>query len=143
VPKGTLLAVGLIVLVCFVAGLLARTKLAKKLVKGLDSEVLSKVPAYEYFKEVSKSMLGVQELGKHPVVLAQFGGAWRIGIQVDGINNGLVTVFIPDAPNPHSGAVYFMPPDQVRPAGVPLAATLNCLKRFGAGSSALIHSHIT
>ena len=51
--------------------------------------------------------------------------------------NGLVSIFVPGAPNPHSGSVFFFSTDIVRPAGIKLAAGLNCLRRCGAGASAL------
>jgi len=51
-----------------------------------------------------------------------------------------LSVFVPGAPDAHSGAVYFMTPDRITPAQVPLAATLKCLKRLGAGSNALVRS---
>jgi len=140
VARVTLLAIVLLVLVCFLAGLLARTQIAQKLVRRLESSVLSKIPASEYFKQVTGGLLGVDDLTKHPVVLAQLEGGWQIAIQVESEINGFVTVFIPDAPNPRSGAVYLMPVDRVRPAGVGLTPTLNCLKRFGAGTNALLQA---
>jgi uncharacterized membrane protein len=41
----TIMAIGLIVLLCFLAGLFARTLLAQKITSELESAVLSKVPA--------------------------------------------------------------------------------------------------
>jgi len=142
-PKEVLLAVALLVLICFVAGLLARTKLAQELAKGLEWSVLSKIPAYEYFRQVSASTLGFSQLGQHPVILVRLDVAWQIGIQVDGENNGLVPVYVPSAPDPRAGAVYFLGPDRIRPTSVPTVHAMNCLKRFGAGSSALFGTQVT
>jgi uncharacterized membrane protein len=60
-------------------------------------------------------------------------------LRIEKIANGLVAVFIPGAPNPEAGAVYFVTPDRVRLASIPLAAALNCLKHHGVGSNALLH----
>jgi uncharacterized membrane protein len=60
-----------------------------------------------------------------------------LGVQTEALSNGLVSIFVPGAPNPHSGSVFFFPTDVVRPAGMKLAAGLNCLRRCGAGASAL------
>ena len=46
----TALSVVLVALVCFLAGLLARTVPAQHIVNALESSVLSKIPAYEYLK---------------------------------------------------------------------------------------------
>jgi len=58
----TIMAVGLIVLLCFLAGLFARTLLAQKMTSELESAVLSKVPAYDYLKQAGSSMMGLGEM---------------------------------------------------------------------------------
>ena len=133
----TLLAIGLLVLICFLAGLFARTKLAQQLVGALESSILAKIPGYYYVKRVSASMLGFHELAQRPVVLAHVGGAWRIGIQMEGETNGLVTVFVPNAPHADSGTVCFLTPDGVKIAGVSIEKAAKCLERYGDGSGAL------
>ena len=123
--------------VCFFAGLFARTLWAQQLVNGLESSVLSKVPGYEYLKQAGASVLGAGEMEDHPVVLAQLGGAWRIGVQTDVVGGGLVAVFVPNSPNPSSGGVFLVAADRVRPAGVSLAAAMGALRRCGTGTGAL------
>ena len=135
-----LLAIGIIVLFCFLAGFVARTVLAKKLISRLETSVLSNVPGYEFLKGMGESSLGAEQQGAYPVVLARFDDTCQVGFQVDTLENGLVVVFIPDAPNPQTGAVHFMTADRVAPAGVPSSVALKCLKRLGAGSNALLRS---
>lgn len=137
------LAIGLIVLFCFLAGFFARTALAQKLVRELESAVLSNVPGYEFIKGVGESMLGVEKEGVYPVVLVRFDDAWQIGFRIEVLENGLVVVFLPGAPNPQSGAVHFLLADRVTPVAVPPAATLKCLKRLGAGSNVLLRGVAT
>jgi uncharacterized membrane protein len=133
-PTEAILAIVLIALLCFLAGLFAKTRLAQRIMSELESSVLSKVPAYEYLKQAGASVMGLGEMADHPVVLAQLGGAWRIGVQTDVVGGGLVAVFVPNSPNPMSGSVFLVPADSVRPASVPLAAAIGCLRRCGAGS---------
>ncbi len=70
----TALAVALAALVCFLAGLLAHTVTAQRVVDALESSVLSKIPAYEYLKQESASALGVAEIGELPVVFVPWKG---------------------------------------------------------------------
>ena len=123
-------------LVCFSVGLFARTLWAQRIVNGLEASVLTKVPGYEYLKQAGASVLGAGEMAEHPVVLAQLGGAWRIGVQTDVVGEGLVAVFVPNSPNPSSGGVFLVAADRVRPAGVPLAAAMGALRRCGTGTGA-------
>ena len=133
----TLLSVLLIAIICFLAGLVARTATAKRVIDAIELSVLSKIPGYEYLKQESASMLGVGETGELPLVFVAMEGGWQLGIRTETLGNGLVSVFVPGAPNPHSGSVFFFPADTVHPAGVKLAAALNCLRRCGAGASTL------
>ena len=55
----TIMAMCLIVLLCFLAGLFARTLMAQKFTSKLESAMLSKVPAYDYLKQAGSSMMGL------------------------------------------------------------------------------------
>src|SRR5580704_1587554 len=131
------LEVLVIALACFLAGLFARTMRAQMIVRELEVSVLSKVPGYEYMKQAGASMLGVGETADYPVILANLGGAWRIGVQTDVLGENLVAVFVPNSPNPLSGGVFLIAADRVRPAGVSLAAAMGALRRCGTGSGTL------
>lgn len=135
------LAIGVIVLFCFLAGFLARTALAKKVVGGLEAGVLSNLPGYEFFKRAGESMLGVEREGAYPAVLARLGDAWQFGFQIEVLEAGMVTVFIPGVPSANSGQIYVLTADRVSPVGVPPARMLKCLSRLGVGSSALLRGN--
>ena len=64
-------------------------------------------------------------------------GGWQLGVQTEMVSGDLVSIFVPGAPDPHSGSVFFFPTDSVRPAGVKMASALDCLRRCGAGATAL------
>ena len=133
-----ILAIVLIAILCFLAGLFARTRPAQRIMAALESSVLSKVPAYEYLKQAGASVMGLGETADHPVVFAQLGGAWRIAVQTGVVGGGLVAIFVPNSPNPMSGSVFLVAADSVHPTDVPLAAAMGCLRRCGAGSEALL-----
>ena len=133
----TALSVVLVAFVCFLAGLLARTVTAQHIVNALELSVLSKIPAYEYLKQERASALGATQSTDLAVVLVPMEGGWQLGLQTERLGDELVPVFVPGAPNPHSGSVFFFPADIVRPAGVELLTALNCLRRCDAGASAL------
>ena len=133
----TVLSIAIVALVCLLAGLVAHTVIAQRLVNLLESSLLSKIPGYDYLKQESASALGVAEIAELPVVFVPMEGGWQLGVQTEALSGGLVTIFVPGAPNPHSGSVFFFSRDNVRPAGVKLAVALNCLRRCGAGASAI------
>ncbi len=133
-----ILAILVLALACFFAGLLAQTLLAQRIVGLMEATILSKIPGYEYLKQAGTSVLGLGEMAEHPVVLVKIGGAWRIGVQTDTDEDGLVPVFVPNSPNPMSGSVFIVAAEHVRPTGAPLASAMASLRRCGTGASSLL-----
>ena len=132
------LAIGGIVALCFLAGFFARTVLARKIVSGLESALLSHVPGYEFLKRTSESSLGVEKDGGYPVVLVRFDDAAQIGFRIEVLENGLVVVFVPGVPNANAGEVYLINSDRISLLEVPPARALKCLKQLGVGTGALV-----
>ena len=73
-----ILAVAILVLVCFLAGLSARTMVAKKLVGGLEVNVLSKLPAYALLKSKTQSLLSPEDMEEVTPVVARFDDSWQL-----------------------------------------------------------------
>ena len=132
-----ILTVLVLALACFLAGLLAQTLLAQRIVGRLETAVLSKVPGYDYMKQAGTSVLGLGEMEDHPLVLVRIGDSWRIGVLTDAMGGDMVAVFVPNAPNPLSGGVFLVAADRVRRTDVPLATALGALRRCGAGARAV------
>jgi uncharacterized membrane protein len=102
------LAVVAIVLFCFLAGLLAKTRTAHKSIDWLEATLLSNLPGYEFMRRFGDNLVGLEDDGSHQVVLARIEEAWQIGFLMETLENGYHAVFVPDAPRPWSGSVYLM-----------------------------------
>jgi len=139
-PK--LLALALVLFFCALAGLLARTALARRLTNRLESEVLANLPGYEFIKAMLASTVGVESEQAREVVLARIEDAWQIAFLIERLENDHVAVFVPGAPNPQSGAVYFMTTDRIKPTNLPPARALKCLRRVGVGANQLLNDRL-
>ena len=135
-----LLAVCVMVLVCFLAGLIAQRAHAQRIMRRLEEAVLSKIPGYERLRSTRESMLEVQNQQADSVVLVRFDDSWQIGLRIEELENGLVTVFVPGAPSPQSGSIYFMTADRIMISGIPITSMMKCLEKFGGGSNTLMSS---
>lgn len=138
----TLLAVFVIVLFCFLTGLLAKTELAKKIINWLESTFLSNIPGYTFMKSMGKSFAGIDMDKGYETVLARFDDGWQIAFMVERIEDGHVAVFIPGAPSPWSGSVYLMTEDRIKPLNMPKKSVLKCIQRLGKVSNSLVQGHI-
>jgi len=61
---------------------------------------------------------------------------------IDEMENGWLVVFVPQAPTPFSGDIFYMPPDRVKMIQVPSAMMLRSMARFGVGSGALLKGQL-
>jgi len=133
-----LLASGLLIVVCFVLGLLALTRPARVGVNWLERTILSKIPGYVFIKGAGGSVLGQEERVPYPLLLVPMRDSWQFGFLIERLEGGYLAVYVPSAPNPLAGSVFFMSAERVRPCAIPVAAALQCLRQLGAGSHALL-----
>lgn len=121
-----------LVLVCFLAGLLARHALASAFVGQLESKVLVNVPGYLMVKSLVSGFDESRIAGLKPVAL-QLGTAERVGYEIEKLPDGRSMVFIPSPPNPFSGITQVLPPEQVTYLDVSLKQIMEVTENFGHG----------
>jgi hypothetical protein len=137
VGMATALSIAMLALVCLLAGLLARTVPAQHVVNALESSVLSKIPAYEYLKQESASALGSPRSQSFPSSSCLWKGDGSMPFKPKRRAMASSRSSSPARQTRIPGRSFSFPADIIRPAGVELLAALNCLRRCGAGASAL------
>jgi uncharacterized membrane protein len=132
---GAAVIVTLIVL-AFVSGLAATTFVGRRLTERLEVFVLNQVPGYSIVKsaaaDAASSMAAIDQSDRKKAVLIASDGMWQIGFVTDEIGDGLLAVFIPDAPSPEAGALVYVARDRVVDSGLSVSDALACLRRLGA-----------
>ncbi|NQU39499.1 MAG: DUF502 domain-containing protein [Lentisphaerae bacterium] len=137
------LAIALLILVCFVVGVMVRTRLGKWAYAALEAKLLMKAPGYSLIKETVGQFLGNKKSPFSSVALAQiFGNDTLVSSFItDEHEDGSYTVFVPTGPNPTSGNIFHLPAHHVHPVDVPIEETMRSIISCGAGSSALVSRH--
>jgi uncharacterized membrane protein len=92
----------------YLGGLIARTTKAKTAIAKLESSLLSKIPGYDILKKTGESFAGFESENSLLTVLARIEDAWQLAFLIEEIEGEQYTVYIPGAPNPMSGSVYFL-----------------------------------
>jgi len=129
-----LLAIGILVLICFIAGLAAKTPRAKKFVQSLEVNVLEKIPAYELLKAKTQNALNFEDTEAMSPVMARFDDSLQLAIEIERIEGGHVVIFLPGAPDPWSGSVCVVTEDRITPLDLTVKSATNLMKRLGKGS---------
>ncbi|HEY1907867.1 MAG TPA: DUF502 domain-containing protein [Myxococcaceae bacterium] len=132
-----LIAAILVVLGCFVAGLIARGFPRSKAGQVFEEKVLEKIPGYSMVRSATRSLLGDRPGGLE-LALVEMEEGLVVGVVVERHDVGWVTVFIPSTPAPASGAVFLFPAHRLHPVDTHFRVGLKATARYGRGAGALL-----
>ncbi|MEM9659100.1 MAG: DUF502 domain-containing protein, partial [Planctomycetota bacterium] len=130
-----LLAIALIVLLCFLAGIAARRSLGRKFTETVEKNLTMLFPRYAIFKDQLSGTLGGELASSRlrPVVV-RANEMVRLGLEVERRDGELVAVYLPGAPDPWTGSVAMFRPDQLEPLDVEFADVMATFETLGRES---------
>jgi len=137
VALANILAVAIILLACFIAGIVATRTWGKRLYGKIDEWLLNLIPRYGFIKSMTESVGGELESTLRPV-LVRFDDLAQIGFEVERGPGDLVTVYLPGSPDPWSGSVAHVTADRVDALAVDFAAVVQSLRKIGRGATGLL-----
>jgi uncharacterized membrane protein len=128
-----ILAILLLILLCFLCGLLFKTDFFKKIISTLEDKILSFLPGYSLMKSIASDSLDKGNKDGLKAVIVQDEDKWNIGFLVEEAE-GLCTVFIPEAPQSSSGEIKIVPSARVKKIDQPANKVSYSIKNFGKGA---------
>jgi uncharacterized membrane protein len=126
----------------YLGGLIARTTKAKTAIAKLESSLLSKIPGYDILKKTGESFAGFESENSLLTVLARIEDAWQLAFLIEEIEGEQYAVYIPGAPNPMSGSVYFLEKNRIKKTTIPMKDAMKCLRGLGSGSNVLVKNYL-
>lgn len=132
----TIIASVAMVVICFLAGLAAKTKLASNALRFLEENILGKLPGYQLLKDAASRMAGLENLDGARVGLISEDDGWLFCLIPEQEKNGWLTVYVPDAgPNGGTaGELRLFPTSKVIITDLAWLPVLACLRRGGRGA---------
>ncbi len=136
-----LIAVGILVMLCFVCGLAARRAIARKFSQKVEKHLVMVFPKYAIYKDIVAGNLGGDTAAPSLVpVTIQFDDAIRIGYEAGRTERGLVIVYLPGSPDPWIGSVVLVEPDRIQSLDIDFNETAAICERLGRASGKLLAS---
>jgi len=71
-------------------------------------------------------------------VLVQFDDQAQLAFEVDRVDESLVAVYLPGAPDPRAGALSYVTADRVSPVDATFRTVAKACKKLGRGSSEIL-----
>lgn len=138
VAVATLIALGLVIGACFLAGLMLRSERGTTLSEWLEKKVLSIIPGYNMFRNVVRRIANVQDTADlMPAVISTTPGTQVLAFIIEEHEDGDCTVFVPSSPALTIGAIQYVAKEKVRKLDAPIQQVANCIMEWGAGSKPL------
>ena len=133
----TIIAAAGLLLICFIAGLVAGSAYAQSAIEAVEAKVLNRIPGYTLLRAITRARDQNRVPDIQPV-LATLEGSSQVGFEVEKLPDGRSVVYLPNAPNPLSGVVRLLDPDRVQRLDVSLKAVQEHIERLGKGSTTLL-----
>jgi uncharacterized membrane protein len=137
IAMANVIAIAIVVLVSFLAGLVARTGLAQKLADTAESTILQKIPGYTLIKGLATALSPDENVDLKPA-LVSLGSTARIGLEVERVGDDRAVVYFPGSPNAWSGIVQIVPADQVKYIDSPMMSVIDHAEQLGRGTHDLL-----
>jgi len=136
-----LLALISVIIICFLAGLAAKSLYAKRIHESIDSKLRLLIPGYAFIRGFAGS-LDKNKGDEYLIpVIAKFDDSSQLGFEVERLDNGLVVVYLPGSPNPWSGNVVYMTEDRIEKLNIKFSSVAKIIQRIGIGSGEAISNY--
>ncbi len=134
------IVIAIILSVCFIVGLIVRTKIGRFIHEQLENHILKIAPGYTMIKETVIQFFGKKQSPFSSVALVQVFGndTLMTAFVTDTHPDGSCSVFVPTGPNPTSGNIYHVKGQYVLYVNVPVEDAMRSIISCGAGSSKLV-----
>jgi uncharacterized membrane protein len=135
IGTANLIAILLILLICFLFGLIASNKNIDVFKNTLEKNILMKIPGYLFIKAYTKG-LEDQNKGKNELnpILVIFDDNAQLGFLIEENEKGLSSVFMPGSPNPWSGNVIYVEWGRIKQLSITTNQAIKHLQQTGKNS---------
>ena len=141
IPAGAqfrqLIAVLIVLAVCFVAGIVVRTGAGLRAKSAFERSVLEKIPGYELVRGLTARVSGDEREGAFRPALVEIEEALAPGFIIEELDDGRYTVLVPSVPTPAAGSLLILPRERVHPLDVPFTQAVKVISKWGAGAGEL------
>jgi uncharacterized membrane protein len=136
-PAERLLSLLLVLLVCFLIGVAASTRIGRSIRNQIEKKFFERIPGYAVMRSLTQQLAGDSRDNAWKPALAEIEDALVPAFIIEEFEDGRYTVFVPSIPTPLAGAVYILERNRVHPLDVPFIQALQVVSRWGAGAKDL------
>jgi uncharacterized membrane protein len=133
-----LMATALVVLLCFILGVVARTGVGRRAIAAFERRVLERLPGFAMLRAIVRRASGSSDDAQFQPVLVEIEEALTLAFIVEEIDDERFVVLVPSVPTPAAGSLYILPRQRVHWVDAPFTEAIAVITRWGAGTSKLL-----
>lgn len=137
--------IAVLLLICFIAGLIVRLGFAKRFHDRLDNIAVTFIPGYKQMKtdtikQVDKKLLDkvVNVYDEWNTVMMKINLEWKIVFIIEENENGFITIFEPGSPDFLKGVTKIISKTDISMFPIDKNKAITYLKKYGTGSTELL-----
>jgi uncharacterized membrane protein len=132
-----LLAIAILLLLCFAAGILARKSFGRNLSEAFEKKLVLLFPRYAILKDqMADSIGGDQTTPQMKPVLVRFDDCMQVGFETErNEETQIVAVYLPGSPDPWAGKVVLVGVDRVKGLKTDFGSAVATCEQLGRGST--------
>ncbi len=133
-------AILLLVVICFVVGVIVRTGPGLRAKNAVEQAVFEKMPGYTFLRGLAKRLTGSSEEQTLQPALVEIEEALVPALIVEELEDGSYTVLVPSAPTPMAGSIYILPPERVHPVDISFTTAIGVFTKWGTGAGEFVRA---
>jgi len=133
-----IIAIALLVAVCFLLGLVARTGLGRRMLDRFERHVLERLPGFALLRSVVRRVAGTEDDGQFQPVLVDIEEALTPAFIVEELDDDRFVVLVPSVPTPAAGSLYILPRARVHWVDASITEAVAVITRWGSGTGRLV-----
>lgn len=138
VPVIDVLAILIMIVICLLVGIFAKSKPAMAFYAKIDGIWLELLPGYAWTKTVIGNLTGAENLAQFKPVIVRLDDQRQLAFELERAADGSVVVFFPGSPDPRSGAVAYVSPDRIEETSATFLEINKSLKHMGRGAAGFL-----
>ena len=129
---------GLVVGLCFMTGLVVRTRLGEYLKRAFNEKIIGRIPVIRAIQRISERFAGIEGEEFTPVEVEAHGeGVAILGILVEKLPDGRCAVFVPASPVTTVGNVLIVAPNKIRYLDATIGDAIAAVSQWGVDAARL------
>ncbi|MCK5351601.1 DUF502 domain-containing protein [bacterium] len=129
----------LLLVVCFLAGLVMKTQIGRRIETWLEKTILEPIPGYSVLQKFSQTIYAAKSSNTFQAAIVQVSDGLRTpALVVEEHSSGDYTVLFPIAPTPTLGTLQIVSRERVQKVATPMPGALEPFLNWGVGMEKLL-----